>query len=40
MGKEHKGWSVEEKLAIVLAVLGERQSVAEVARQRGVNETQ
>jgi len=33
MGKERKSWSVEEKLAIVLAVLSERQSVAEVARQ-------
>ena len=40
MGKQRKSWSVEEKLATVLAVLGERQSVAEVARQRGVNENQ
>jgi len=40
MGKQRQSWSVEEKLAIVLAVLGERQSVAEVGRQRGVNENQ
>ncbi len=40
MGKRRKSWSVEEKLATVLAVLSERQSVAEVARQRGVNENQ
>ena len=40
MGKQRKSWSVEEKLAIVRAVLSERQSVAEVARQRGVNENQ
>ncbi|HHW76192.1 MAG TPA: hypothetical protein GX399_04030 [Xanthomonadaceae bacterium] len=35
MGKQRRSWSVEEKLATVLAVLSERQSVAEVARQRG-----
>lgn len=40
MGKQRKSWSVEEKLAIVRAVLSERQSVAEVARQRGVHENQ
>lgn len=40
MGKQRRSWSVEEKLATVLAVLSERQSVAEVARQRGVNENQ
>ena len=40
MGKQRQSWSVEEKLAIVLAVLGERQSVAEIGRQRGVNENQ
>ena len=40
MGKQRRGWSVEEKLAIVLAVLSERQSVAEIACQHGVNENQ
>jgi|GEM_PF-2331452 len=40
MGKQRQNWSVEEKLATVLAVLSERQSVAEVARRRGVNENQ
>ena len=40
MGKQRQSWSVEEKLATVLAVLNGRQSVAEVARQRGVNENQ
>ncbi len=43
MGKQRKSWSVEEKLAIVLAVLavlGERQSVAAIARQHGANENQ
>lgn len=37
MGKQYRSWSVEEKLAIVLAVLSERPSVAEIARQHGVN---
>lgn len=40
MGKQRQSWSVEEKLATVLAVLSERQSVAEAARERGVNENQ
>ena len=40
MGKQRQSWSVEEKLGIVLAILSERQSVAEGARQRGVNENQ
>ena len=40
MGKQRQSWTVEEKLGIVLAVLSERPSVAEVARQRGVNENQ
>ena len=30
MGKQHQSWTVEEKLGIVLAVLSERPSVAEV----------
>jgi len=38
MGKQRRNWSVEEKLAIVLMVLSGRQSVAEISRQRGVNE--
>ena len=40
MGKQRRSWSAEERMATVLAVLSERQSVAEVARQRGVNENQ
>lgn len=40
MGKQCRNWSVEEKLAIVLAVLSEHQSGAAVARQQGVNENQ
>lgn len=40
MGKHCRSWRVEEKLAIVLAVLSEHQSVAEVACQRGGNENQ
>jgi transposase-like protein len=40
MGKQRQSWTVEEKLGIVLAVLSERPSVAEIARQRGVNENQ
>jgi transposase-like protein len=35
MGKQRQSWSIEEKLGIVLAVLSERQSVAEVSRQHG-----
>jgi transposase-like protein len=40
MGKQRQSWSIEEKVGIVLAVLSERQSVAEVSRQHGVNENQ
>ena len=40
MGKQRQSWSVEEKLVIVLAVLSAQQSVAEISRQRGVNENQ
>lgn len=40
MGQQRKSWNVEEKLATVLAVLREGRSVAEIARQRGVNENQ
>lgn len=40
MGKQRKSWSVEQKLTIVLAALSDRQSVAEIARQHGVNENQ
>jgi hypothetical protein len=37
MGKQRQSWSVEEKLAIVLAVLSERQSVAEVSAANGAS---
>lgn len=40
MGQQRRSWSVEEKRAIVLAVLSEGRSVEEVARQQGVNENQ
>jgi len=40
MGKQRKSWSVEQKLTIVLSALSERQSVAELSRQHGVNENQ
>ena len=40
MGKQRQSWSIEEKLGIVLTVLSERQSVAEVSRQHEVNEHQ
>lgn len=40
MGKQRKSWSVEQKLTIVLAALSERQGVAEIAREHGVNENQ
>ena len=40
MGKQRKSGSVEQKLTIVLSALSERQSVAELARQHGVNENQ
>lgn len=40
MGKQRKSWSVEQKLSIVLSSLSDRQSVAELARQQGVNENQ
>ena len=40
MGKQRKSWSVEQKQAIVLAALSNRQSVAELSRQHGVNENQ
>ncbi len=39
MGKQRKTWSVEVKEAIVLAVLRGEISVAEAARQHGVNES-
>ena len=40
MGKQRKSWSTEQKLTIVLSSLSDRQSVAELARQNGVNENQ
>ena len=39
MGKQRKMWSAEVKEAIVLAVLRSEVSVAEAARQHGVNES-
>ena len=39
MGKQRKTWSAELKEAIVLAVLRGEVSVAEAARQHGVNES-
>ena len=40
MGKQRKSWSVDQKLTIVLSALSERQSIAELSRQHGVNENQ
>lgn len=39
MGKQRKTWSAEVKEAIVLVVLRGDVSVAEAARQHGVNES-
>ena len=39
MGKQRKTWSVDLKEAIVLSVLRGETSVAEAARQHGVNES-
>lgn len=39
MGKQRKKWATETKEQIVLAVLGSQLSVAEAARQHGVNES-
>ena len=39
MGKQRKTWSAEIKESIVLAVLRGEVSVAEAARQHGVNES-
>lgn len=39
MGKQKKVWSAEQKLSIVLTVLKEQASVAEVSRQYGVAES-
>ena len=39
MGKQRKTWSVDVKEAIVLSVLRGEVSVAEAARQHGVNES-
>ncbi|HCK81010.1 MAG TPA: hypothetical protein PK880_08915 [Candidatus Competibacter sp.] len=38
MVEQRQSWSVEEKLATVLAVSSERQSVAQVSRQRGARQ--
>lgn len=39
MGKQRKTWNADIKEAIVLAVLRGESSVAEAARQHGVNES-
>jgi len=39
MGKQRKKWPTDTKEQIVLAVLGGQLSVAEAARQHGVNES-
>lgn len=39
MGKQRKVWSAEQKLTIVLSVLKEPQSLAELCRQYGVAES-
>ena len=39
MGKQRKTWSADVKEAIILSVLRSETSVAEVARQHGVNES-
>ena len=39
MGKQRKKWATDTKEQIVLAVLGGQLSVAEAARQPGVNES-
>ena len=39
MGKQRKKWATDTKEQIVLAVLGGQLSVAEAARQHGVNES-
>ena len=40
IGKQRKSWSVDQRLTIVLSVLSERQSIAELSRQHGVSENQ
>jgi len=39
MGKQRKVWSAEQKLMIVLSILKEQQSLAELCRQHGVAES-
>ena len=39
MGKQKKNWSAEQKLTIVLTVLKEQATVAEVSRQYGAAES-
>lgn len=39
MGKQRKNWPTDTKEQIVLAVIGGQLSVAEAARQHGVNES-
>lgn len=39
MGKQKKTWSAEQKLTVVLTVLKEQSTVAEVSRQYGAAES-
>ena len=39
MGRQKKVWSAEQKLSIVLSVLKERSTVAEVSREHGAAES-
>jgi transposase-like protein len=38
MGQQRKTWTIEQKLTVILSVLGEEESVARLARQHGVSE--
>jgi transposase len=40
MSKQHKTWTIEQKLSIILSVLRDEDSVARLARQHGVSEQQ
>ena len=39
MGKQKRNWSAEQKLSIVLSVLKEQATVAEVSREYGAAES-
>ena len=40
MGKQRKSWTMEQKLAVVLATLREEDSIAELSRRHGVSDNQ